>query len=113
MDTKAELRLRKRLQTRRWRRKNRRKLKAIYFASDLRKRGLTVEQFRAMVKAQKGKCAVCEGRKALRGNRLAIDHDHKTGRVRALLCGRCNLILGLAEDRKKLLSSLVRYLRRF
>lgn len=42
----------------------------------------------------------------------AIDHDHATGRVRGVLCQRCNLTLGLVEDSTELLDALLVYLRR-
>lgn len=49
--------------------------------------GLTLEQYKEMFRAQKGKCAICRNK---REYRLHVDHDHKTGRVRGLLCIRCN-----------------------
>jgi len=49
-----------------------------------------------MLKRQQGRCAGCGGRP--RKKRLAIDHDHKTGKVRGLLCSTCNHdLLGVAE----------------
>jgi hypothetical protein len=49
---------------------------------------MTVEQYDRMFKAQKGVCAIC-GRPP-KTVRLAVDHNHKTGKVRGLLCFRCN-----------------------
>lgn len=49
-----------------------------------------------MYAAQDGRCALCRESEANR--RLAVDHDHKTGRVRALLCSRCNTALGNLRD---------------
>ena len=42
---------------------------------------------------------------------LLLDHDHRTGKVRALLCNRCNRVLGLAEDSPELLSKMSNYLK--
>jgi hypothetical protein len=50
--------------------------------------GITVEQYDRMLRAQDGKCALC--RRPPKSIRLAVDHDHRTGRVRGLLCFRCN-----------------------
>lgn len=55
--------------------------------------GLTKEQFHAMEAAQGGRCAIC-GREA----RLVIDHCHASGKVRGLLCNRCNGTLAALES---------------
>jgi hypothetical protein len=57
--------------------------------------GLTPEQYDAMNSAQNGLCAICS-RSEIGG--LHIDHDHRTGSVRGLLCGRCNKAIGLFDD---------------
>lgn len=57
---------------------------------------MTVEQLDALTEAQGGVCAIC-GKSAANGRRLAIDHCHATGVVRALLCTRCNLNVGVYE----------------
>lgn len=64
--------------------------------------GITPEEFKAMVVKQEGKCPICNGVLELgvdgrSGKRAVIDHDHATGRVRGVLCRRCNLGLGLVE----------------
>ena len=50
--------------------------------------GLTVDQLNVL-EAMRNGCHIC-GRKPLSGKRLYIDHDHKTGRVRGMLCFTCN-----------------------
>ena len=73
--------------------------------------GLTTEQYDQRLADQGGKCAIClqEPRaKAGRHNKtasLAIDHCHKTGKVRKLLCTTCNLRLGWFERYKDAVSS--------
>jgi hypothetical protein len=42
-----------------------------------------------------------------------VDHDHKTGRIRGIICSRCNSILGFAQDSIEILESAISYLRRF
>lgn len=79
----------------------------------LRKHGMTVEMYNAMLKKQKGVCAVCRTRRAWnRGgsDTLCVDHDHATGKVRGLLCGRCNKMLGAVEEDKQLLRNMIAYL---
>lgn len=58
--------------------------------------GLAPGQYKEMLEAQDGRCAMC--RRIPRSKRLAVDHDHFTGKVRGLLCGGCNhTILGMLE----------------
>ncbi len=61
---------------------------------NLRKYGLTIEQADAL-ELSDPVCAICG--KAPNGRRLAIDHDHATGRVRGLLCNPCNSLLHKVE----------------
>jgi len=59
----------------------------------LKKYGLTQQDYDAMFTAQSGKCAIC-----LFAPATAIDHCHRTKRVRGLLCGCCNRAIGLLRD---------------
>jgi hypothetical protein len=72
-----------------------------------RRRGASREQYEAMYKAQRGRCAIC----GTPHDVLHVDHDHSTGRVRGLLCGRCNLALGHFRDDPEALRAAARYLR--
>ena len=83
-----------------------------------RKYGITPEQYKEMEEAQGGACAICKRPEnsvhAATGEvkLLAVDHCHETGRVRGLLCWRCNVVIGKAEDRPDLLRSMAAYLER-
>jgi ribosomal protein L28 len=69
---------------------------------------LTPDQHAALLAHQSGVCAICgqERRYALN-----VDHDHATGKVRGLLCRRCNKLLAAARDDVELLMDAVNYLR--
>lgn len=70
---------------------------------------LTGVQYAALLELQDGRCAICRARP--RSQRLAVDHDHRTGRSRGLLCSRCNHdLLGAAHDSLELLEAAVTYL---
>ena len=69
-----------------------------------RRYGLTSADVDAMIEAQGGTCAVCPGKPE------HVDHDHKTGKVRGILCFNCNQALGNARDDPKTLRGLARYL---
>ena len=75
----------------------------------LRKFGLTPDDYDCMLEAQGGGCAIC-GRPPRDDISLHVDHDHKTGRVRGLLCFRCNNSLGDLDDDPELLRKAVAYL---
>src|SRR6266550_1376817 len=72
--------------------------KAQYRDSYHRQRlyGLSEDVYQALLLKQGGLCAICGGPPKRRT--LAVDHDHKSGEVRGLLCDRCNVGLGWIED---------------
>lgn len=79
-----------------------------------RKFNMTLEQYDQMFEQQNGVCAIC-GLKETRKNqwgttRLSVDHNHKTGKVRGLLCGQCNTVLGLVYDSRETLLRAAIYL---
>ena len=59
--------------------------------------GLKEGQYEELYVAQNGTCAICQ-RATGKTKKLAVDHDHKTGYVRGLLCSPCNKILGHLQD---------------
>lgn len=68
--------------------------------------GITLEDYQRMVLAQKG-CAVC----GVTSSRLVIDHCHASGKVRGLLCNRCNYGIGVFKDSAVQLENAAMYLR--
>jgi hypothetical protein len=81
--------------------------------------GVTREQYDKMLAEQGGACAICRSTSTRRRPKagtvdsFCIDHDHKTGRVRALLCFRCNAGLGLLDDNTDRLRAALAYLERY
>lgn len=74
--------------------------------------GITVEQYETMLKAQNGGCAICGSTTSGgKGKHFAIDHNHETGKVRALLCNGCNRGLGFFDDDPDRLEAATKYLR--
>jgi len=74
--------------------------------------GVTPEDIAAALAAQLGACAICDicldG--ASKATKPHVDHDHKTGRMRALLCHHCNVLLGHAKENTALLRRAADYL---
>ena len=78
-------------------------------ASNLAKKyGITEQQYDDLLKAQHGVCAICGRHQHYQ--RLSVDHDHKTGRVRGLLCMQCNRGIGRFFDSPIRLRSAAEYL---
>jgi Autographiviridae endonuclease VII len=71
--------------------------------------GINITQYDWLLRRQNGVCAVC-GQPCKTGKRLAVDHDHRTGAVRGLLCGLCNTAAGALQDDPQLAGALARYL---
>jgi nitrate/TMAO reductase-like tetraheme cytochrome c subunit len=97
-----------------WQDKNPEKVR-VYRAKDpwtLHKRtkrlGMTVEQFWNMYENQKGKCVICL--QDIAAENSAIDHNHKTGKIRGILCKSCNRGIGLLKDSSEVLNRGSNYL---
>ena len=73
------------------------------------KYGLTVDQYMDMLEDQDYSCAIC-GKDDWGVRKPFVDHDHKTGEVRGLLCSTCNSGLGMFKDSKWLLLQAYNYL---
>lgn len=80
--------------------------------------GMAVSEYRKLFEAQKGVCAICglaetvKNRGGIRN--LAVDHNHKTGKKRGLLCTKCNTALGLLDTDNlgiELLLSAISYIK--
>lgn len=71
------------------------------------KYGLTLDDVNRMHVEQNYKCAICDGTFDL----LVVDHCHATGKVRGLLCDRCNVGIGCLKDDEVLLENAIKYLR--
>lgn len=86
----------------------REKNKSIKSEKQWLKRGIidmTYEKYEQELKKQNNKCLICDSEMTLPN----VDHDHKTGRYRGLLCGKCNMGLGIYENYKELYEN---YLKR-
>ncbi len=73
------------------------------------KYNLTLDEHLSLYIRQNGCCAICK--KATPLDKIQVDHNHKTNRVRGLLCRNCNLILGHAKDNMQILSNAVAYIQ--
>ena len=71
-----------------------------------RRFGITVEEYENILK-WKGKCEVCN-----LTNKLCLDHCHVTGRIRGVLCRKCNTGLGMLNDDPELVKALLVYIQR-
>jgi hypothetical protein len=70
-----------------------------------RKYGITHNDYLQMLDEQEGVCAAC-GKPPLTGKLLLVDHCHRTGSVRGLLCNRCNILAGFLEsDNRKVVET--------
>ena len=72
--------------------------------------GLSESDYQRMFDAQHGQCFICK-KVPKSGQLLCVDHNHDTGKIRHLLCRRCNLILGLVYEDPILLDAMADYLR--
>lgn len=71
---------------------------------------MTIAEYDEILSWQSGVCCIC-GNTNPSGKRLAVDHDHKTGQIRNLLCSSCNKGLGLFKDDPTLLENAMLYIK--
>ena len=73
---------------------------------------LSISDYNELLQKQGGVCAICLMRSTSNSyhKNLAVDHDHKTGRIRGLLCMRCNTALGAFNDDRHILQRAIVYL---
>ncbi len=74
--------------------------------------GLTEQQYDQMLSTQDECCAICGKHQKEFKRSFAVDHCHTTEKIRGLLCMKCNLLLGYANDNIDILASAIRYLDR-
>lgn len=77
--------------------------------------GIEKHEYQEMVNRQNNLCAICNELEKLKSRNgtvaaLSIDHDHETGAIRALLCRKCNFMIGCANDDPELLKKAIEYL---
>ena len=70
--------------------------------------GFSLEEYAAMAKEQNGACAIC----GVVPEKLHVDHCHKTGKVRQLLCHKCNLGIGYFADSPEIMGKAIQYIKR-
>lgn len=80
-------------------------------AKHLNRYGLTLAEYYELLAKQDGRCAICQRRAEELPQRLAVDHDWQTGRVRGLLCVNCNSGIGQLADDPQRVARALRYLQ--
>lgn len=72
--------------------------------------GLAHDELETMLRKQGGKCAICRARKpGTSSGEWCVDHDHVTGQVRGLLCGKCNSGIGFLKDDPEVIRAALQY----
>ena len=71
--------------------------------------GITIKDYDKLLASQDGKCAICRGGTSKR--HFAVDHNHKNGNVRGLLCARCNTGLARFMDNISTIRRAVKYMK--
>lgn len=96
-----------------WKDQNPEKVDALTRKIRLKAYGLTPQQYDDMLLVQKFSCGLCGKHQTDEKKRLAVDHDHATGKVRMLLCANCNKGIGNLQEDPALLRRAADYLERF
>ena len=78
--------------------------------------GITLKEYNILLSSQNNVCKICgkletSKEKNKKVKSLAVDHDHKTGKIRGLLCGKCNKGIGLFQDSIEILTNAICYLQ--
>ena len=95
-----------------WRHSNPDKAFVSNKKQNLKRYGITLDEYKALLAKQKGKCAICGNGQSSVFVSLDVDHCHRTGKVRGLLCANCNSGLGRFQDKVTLLKAAINYIRK-
>jgi len=94
-----QVRQRNKISVQKWRKNNPEKYIAAARKSTLKYLyKISLEEYTRLLKQQNGVCAICKLPQVDKRKYLCVDHDHKTGKVRGLLCNLCNVGLGAFKD---------------
>ena len=96
--------------TKQWKLDNPEKWKATQRQS---RHGISDSMYQRLISYQMFRCGICREVWNPSSKRFAIDHDHKTGKTRGLLCVRCNVGLGYMRDNPEILRSAIEYLEQW
>jgi uncharacterized secreted protein with C-terminal beta-propeller domain len=88
------------------------RIENLWSAQIKHKYGVTADQYNFMFVSQNGCCAICKTHQSELKRRLDVDHNHKTGKVRGLLCNPCNTTLGNIKDSTVTLETMISYLKK-
>lgn len=107
---KEVLQAKNRIKKRRYDKENPDKAYAIQIKS---KYGITLDQYKDMLFLQDSKCAICLSTSpgGSSKTRFCVDHCHSTGKVRGLLCSKCNLAISYLDDDPAKLTAAINYLK--
>lgn len=72
---------------------------------------MSIESYNELFNKQQGCCAICKKHQSEFKKSLAVDHCHKTGAIRGLLCGKCNLGIGHLNDDIAIFENAIKYLK--
>lgn len=77
--------------------------------------GITINEYEEMIKKQNNKCFICgkELNIHINSDYPCVDHSHRTGKIRKILCKNCNTLLGLSDENLEVLRRAITYLEEF
>ena len=96
------------LQHKKYREKNKDKIREYFLKLNY---NITIEEYNNIFEKQEGYCIGCGKHQSDLEKSLCVDHSHKTGEVRGLLCDNCNKALGFVNDNINVLENLTKYLK--
>lgn len=73
--------------------------------------GIDIEIYNKMFLEQEGKCKLCHKHQEEFKKRFFVDHDHKTGKIRGLVCYKCNTFLGYVDNNPEIILNIINYLK--
>lgn len=76
-----------------------------------RKYGISIQEYEKILESQNNRCAICKQSEPNGKGVFHVDHCHNNGHVRGILCAKCNILLGHADDNIVTLMSAIEYLR--